>query len=317
MKKSLFMLSILRVFVKLTKMNTKPTKTQNQQQQTGTEILPEWAGKLGVLLRFFARISPDLVAKIMAILWFKPFMPKPKQHVLDWQNKADQYASFAKGEVFVFGDKQLPLIICVHGWRGRAHQLRRFIEPLQAKGYRVGLVNLPGHHPKSENQTHIFECAEFIQAIWHEIGPIDGIVAHSFGSAVSVMSIDKQQYAPKKIAIIAANFDIQYLLDQYSIAFKLESLRKKIEEQIIKICDRRIFKNAWQQLTHKKIYDHLGQHSVHFWHDLEDKEVNIATNQEICNNLENAVEHQVEGVGHNNILRSPEVIAEVCDYLTS
>ena len=106
----------------------------NHTDTKGTAILPDWADQVGVILRWFSILMPNKVAKLMATLWFKPFMPKPKTHVLNWQDSADQQFSFVNGEVFVFGEETLPLVVCVHGWRGRAHQMRRFIEPLNQRG---------------------------------------------------------------------------------------------------------------------------------------------------------------------------------------
>jgi hypothetical protein len=297
-------------------MPNQETKPTNQ----GTEILPDWADKVGIGLRLAAKISPNAVAKLMATLWFKPFMPKPKPHVLDWQEKADQFYTFANGEIAVFGDADKPLIIGVHGWRGRAHQLRRFIQPLQEKGYRVGLVNLPGHHANSVNRTDIYECANFIQAIWQEVGEVHGILAHSFGSPVSVLSFS-EKHTPKKVAILAGNFDVQYLLDQYTAAFKLEALRNKVEQHISTLCDQRIFLGSWQRLKIEKVFEkmqHLknGGGDSQFWHDTTDQEVSIAMNQEICDQLDFVTEQQVKGVGHFNILRSEEVITSVCDYFS-
>jgi len=85
-------------------------------QPQGTEVLPQWAGKLVVVLKILTKFMPKSVAAFMARMWFKPFMPKQKAHVLKWAESADQTYSFKKGQVTLFGDEKLPLVVCVHGW---------------------------------------------------------------------------------------------------------------------------------------------------------------------------------------------------------
>ena len=116
----------------------------NNPEAGGTVVLPAWADKLGKILRLLAKISPTTTAHLMALLWFKPFMPKSKEHVKEWQKSADQIIPLSIGNAYVFGEKDKPLVLCVHGWRGRAHQLRRFIQPLKERGFRVAMINLPG-----------------------------------------------------------------------------------------------------------------------------------------------------------------------------
>jgi len=180
----------------------------------------------------------------------------------------------------------------------------------------VGLVDLPGHCDDSENQTHAYECAEFIQAIWSEVGDIDSIIAHSFGAFVSVMSIGDEGYRPRKFVSIAGNYELQHLLDQYVKAFDLIELRPELEKQIILLCDKRVYEGSWQRLTMEHVSQCIGSMDVHFWHDIEEREINIPANQELAQKLPNAKESEVENVGHFGILRSEQVITEVCDYLS-
>ncbi len=304
---------------------TDPMNRAEVSQNTGTDVLPEWASNLGVALRFVARFLPSATAKFMATIWFKPFMPKQKSHISEWQNSADVQLDLVKGQAFLFEgnsrqeQQEKPLVVCVHGWRGRAHQLRRFLPPLIDNGFRVVMVNLPGHNDGDPNQTHIYECADVIKEISQQLGKIDTIIAHSFGAPASTLSLNENN-SVRKLVVLAGNFDIAYLLKQYAGAFGLDHLVSRIDGHLKRICDKRIFKGAWENLTLETVIQKLDYaQDVQFWHDLEDTEINIDANQKIHQYLLNKqkISHlnEFENVGHFNILKSKHVITSIVNGL--
>jgi pimeloyl-ACP methyl ester carboxylesterase len=288
----------------------------NNPEAGGTVVLPAWADKLGKILRLLAKISPTTTAHLMALLWFKPFMPKSKEHVKEWQKSADQIIPLSIGNAYVFGEKDKPLVLCVHGWRGRAHQLRRFIQPLKERGFRVAMINLPAHGDDDLNRTDLYHCASLVHDVWNEVGPVDALVAHSFGSPVCALSIN-EKYMPRKLAMVSGNFDIHYILQQYSGAFGLANLVSKIEQRLKIICNKQIFEGSWEQLTMDNVILKLMKVDTHLWHDLEDTEINTAANEEVFAKLSNGQLTEVSGVGHFDILKSEEVIMQVSDYIAA
>ena len=286
----------------------------NTKKTTGTEVVPEWAGKVGVALRIISVISPTLIARLMASLWFKPFMPKAKPHVRAWYDSADKIIPLSINNVYIFGQTEDPIVLCIHGWRGRAHQLRHFVEPLNKRGFRVALINLPGHGDYGRNRTDLYECAYLIQEVWGKAGPIDSIIAHSLGSPVSVLSLDEKR-TPRKLALIASNFDLNYVLMQYLRAFDIESLIDLMEKELIKLCDKHIFKNAWQQLTVDHFVKRIKKVQTCLFFDPEDKEINSAVNRDICQRLKNTELKEIHNVGHFEILKSVSAIEQICYFL--
>ena len=130
---------------------------------------------LGVVLRSLARLSPLFVARLVAKLWFMPLVSKPEAHVLQWQSSAQQRIALADRELFVFGtDPAAPLILCVHGWRGRGFQFRRFIEPLTAAGFRVAVFDAPAHGD-GRRSTTLYEFTDTVLEIEKVAGPVDSL----------------------------------------------------------------------------------------------------------------------------------------------
>ena len=295
-------------------------------QNNGTEVLPAWTAKVGNILRFLAKFMPNTIAKFMAKMWFKPYMPKQKQHVTDWQERADQEIQLSKGQAFLFSgdsnssDQEKPLVLCIHGWRGRGHQMRRFLQPLLDRGFQVVMVNLPAHCDTDPNNTHIYECADVIKQLAQKVGPIDSVIAHSFGSPVTSLALNKDLKI-RKLIFLAGNFNIRHLLIQYARAFELERLVPKIEAHLQKMCDELIFKGSWENLRMEVIMENLlNAEDVQFWQDPQDAEISIPTNLQIHQFLKERGQstsiHEVADLGHFNILKSDEVVGRICEQLS-
>ena len=297
----------------------------SEKSKNGTNVLPEWVDKFDSILRIVALFSPSLAAKFMATMWFKPFMPKPKQHVLDWQQNAQQKIDLNVGQAFLFHNvspsyEQQPLVVCMHGWRGRAHQMRRFIPVLLECGFRVVMVNLPAHSGQGKNYTHIYECADALKEIQEQLGSIDSIIAHSFGSPATILALN-ENFKIRKFMMVAPNLDINYLLNEYATAFGLQKLIPKINQYIKQHCDKNIFPGSWENLTIQTLQHNLKfVEEVEIWHDLLDTEISIKANQIVFQSLldrgQMAKTIEVQGLGHFKILKDQDTVDRICYGLT-
>ncbi len=302
------------------------TSSVSEQSKNGTSVLPDWVDKVSSILRIVAFVCPSLAAKFMATIWFKPFMPKPKQYVLDWQQSAQEKIDLNLGQAFLFYNdspsfEEQPLVVCVHGWRGRAHQMRRFTPVLLKRGFRVMMVNLPAHFGQGENYTHIYECADELKEIHEKFGPIDSIITHSFGSPATALALN-ENFKIRKFIMIAPNLDINYLLNEYAAAFGLQKLIPKITQYIKQYCDRNIFPGSWENLTIETLLHNLNfSEEVEIWHDLLDTEISIETNQTVFQMLlergQTAKLTELQGLGHFKILKNQETIDSICTGLMS
>ena len=300
------------------------TSSVSEQSKNGTSVLPDWVDKFGSILRVVAFCFPSLAAKFMAMIWFKPFMPKPKQHVLDWQQSAQQKIDLKVGQAFLFYNnissyEEQPLVVCVHGWRGRAHQMRRFIPVLLERGFRVLMVNLPAHSGQGKNYTHIYECADVLKEIQVQLGSIDSIIAHSFGSPATILALN-EDFQIRKFTMVAPNLDIEYLLQEYAAAFGLQKLAPKIKQYIKQHCDKKIFLGSWENLTLQTLQHNLKfVEEVEIWHDLLDTEISIEANQTVFQFLfergRTAKIFEVQGLGHFQILKDQDTVDRICEEL--
>ena len=276
---------------------------------------------IGNGLRITAKLSPSLAANIAAHLWFMPMMGKPEAHIADWQDKAQQKNPLTFGNdlhIFTNGvNLDAPLVLCVHGWRGRGFQFRRFIQPLVDAGFRVAVFDAPAHAGAANEKrwTTFFEFVDAVKEIEKAAGPIDSIITHSFGSPTTAFTVDAD-FKPRKIAMIAGNFDVEYYLSSFTTHLGFdEKFKQRIRAKVIKLADKRVFKGAYQKIHIDFIPEEMASVDSKFWYDPEDKEINTQSIHVLSEKLGGKPIQLVEGVGHFEILKSAEVIESVLEFI--
>jgi len=276
---------------------------------------------MGSGLRIAAKIVPSLTASFAARLWFMPMMGKPEAHIADWQDKAQQHIPLTFGnDLHVFTDNfnlDAPLVLCVHGWRGRGFQFRRFVQPLIAAGFRVAVFDAPAHAGADNEKrwTTFFEFVDAIKEIEKAAGPIDSIITHSFGSPTTAFAVDAE-FKPRKLAMVSGNFDIEYYLNSFITHLGFDdTLKQRIRNKVIELADRRIFSGAYQKIHIDSISEEMASIDTKFWYDPEDKEINTQSIHTLATKLGGKKIQQIEGVGHFEILKSAELIESVVEFL--
>ena len=77
-----------------------------------------------------------------------------------------------------------PLVIALHGWRGRTTQFGPLADALAARSYRTIALDLPGHGHSAGEQATPRLMAELLIEVTKLTGPAQAVVGHSFGGAV-------------------------------------------------------------------------------------------------------------------------------------
>ncbi|MCP4327596.1 MAG: alpha/beta fold hydrolase [Alphaproteobacteria bacterium] len=72
-----------------------------------------------------------------------------------------------------------PAILLLHGWDGYAAQLKAFVDPLVAAGFRVVALDAPAHGDSDGTTTDLVDYAAAILAVAGIVGPLHGAVAHA------------------------------------------------------------------------------------------------------------------------------------------
>jgi pimeloyl-ACP methyl ester carboxylesterase len=283
------------------------SKKNNQQ---GGLVIPRFIINTGKFLQFF---SPSLAAKYARLLFQKPIKHKTPKREKTLEASAEiQYLALSDigKSVAVYkwgqGDKKA---LVVHGWSGRATQLYKIIEALLAQGYEVYSFDAPAHGKSTGKTTMMPEYVKTIQKISEVYGPFEIAIGHSMGG-ISLLITQGEQPTFKKLVIIGAPDSIYDIFHNF---IKKMELKPVVADKLIEIFER---------ITGKSIFDYHGSKQtakisipVLIVHDEDDKEVSINDAINNFKQLENGQLLKTNGLGHNRILKAPEVIKSIVDFV--
>ena len=76
-----------------------------------------------------------------------------------------------------------PLVLALHGWRGRTTQFNPLATALSARGLRTIALDLPGHGRSAGERATPRILADLMNEVTQIAGPLHAAVGHSFGGA--------------------------------------------------------------------------------------------------------------------------------------
>lgn len=76
-----------------------------------------------------------------------------------------------------------PLVLALHGWRGRTTQFNPLATALGARGFRMIALDLPGHGRSAGERATPRILADLLNEVTQITGPVHAAVGHSFGGA--------------------------------------------------------------------------------------------------------------------------------------
>ncbi|MGE0550317.1 MAG: alpha/beta hydrolase [Kofleriaceae bacterium] len=203
-----------------------------------------------------------------------------------------------------------PTVLLVHGWEGRGAQLGAFVEPLVAAGLSVVTFDAPGHGDSAGNRMYLTDLADTIASVALAVGPLHGIIAHSFGAAGVVLAHARSGVdAPRNVAI-APNVVVEGTLDRFARVVGLsEGDRALLEVQIAAHAGVTIESLRIEDLTHDRDAELL------VLHDHDDSEVPFDDATRLATAWPGARLRPTTGLGHRRLLRDPSVISEAVDFV--
>ncbi|MGB5131925.1 MAG: alpha/beta hydrolase [Steroidobacteraceae bacterium] len=139
---------------------------------------------LPLLFGLAGRIAPRRAARAMAEMVSRPRGRNPTQ---PWElapGLESREIELHPGLFALDWGGGGPLVIALHGWRGRPTQFGPLAVALRARGYRTIALDLPGHGRSAGEQATPRLMAELLIEVTKLTGPAQAVIGHSFGGAV-------------------------------------------------------------------------------------------------------------------------------------
>ena len=202
-----------------------------------------------------------------------------------------------------------PAVLFAHGWNSRGTHWVSFIEAANAVGFRAVALDAPAHGDSPGTQTNAFQYGLTLLDVGRQLGPLAGIVGHSFGAAAIMIALDHGLDAEKAV-LMAGPASIGGLTDRWAEARGLPS------------ADRPAFLLAVAQkagvsldaFDMTRLAPNLKTPAL-IVHDRIDQDVPVAEAQAIADAWPGARLLITERYGHNRILIAREVVRTVIDFL--
>ena len=203
-----------------------------------------------------------------------------------------------------------PTVMLIHGWEGRGTQLGAFIDPLVSAGYRVLAWDMPAHGASRGRLTNAMEFAEVIGDVTRHVGDPAAIIAHSMGALSVTIAL--------RLGAIHAG-RIAYVAPATAPEKGIELVREHLgvpDAVLDRVKDRLLSRLGitWDDLMHGAVPDGMAI-PLFVMHDRGDRDVDPANAERITSRWQGAELRWTTGLGHNRILRDPEVVRAVTGFL--
>lgn len=275
---------------------------------TGVRAQAAWLALLG-------SVAPSLAGELACRRWFAPyrFRRPPRERV--WLNSAQrEYVACHEDctvTLYRWGRKG-PRVLLMHGWNGRATQLSAFIEPLLQAGYQVIAFDAPAHGNSPGKRTDLIEIAHALRSVSVRYGPFEGIIAHSFGVAVTTYALRHLGVAAHRVVGLSPPGRMPYLFNNFCELLRLpRRAREAFEQRVME----RFGKDVWEQLSPEANVELLENVPGLLIHDNDDREVTPSQAEILHQAWPGSHLLRTDGLGHRRILRAPVVIAHTVRFL--
>ncbi|MGE0791285.1 MAG: alpha/beta hydrolase [Sandaracinaceae bacterium] len=289
--------------------SSSTNKSTTGRSRRDPRVPPSWMrGGIGAL----ETASPEAAGRALAHLFFRTTRLPEREANAKVMGLASRGSLRFEGEsVAVWSWGRGPAVLLAHGWNGRASQLSGFVEPLLRRDRRVVAFDHVGHGESTGNETNLLQMARATRAVADYAGGVDGLVAHSLGAASSLFA-HTEGLAVQRAALIASPISPEPWLGYMAKIFG-------VGEKTVAVTRERIERRVGARMDELYLPDYASDVDARILlvHDRDDHEVAIRTSETLHAALPGSEIVRTEGLGHNRILRTPEVLERVAEFVTA
>jgi len=271
--------------------------------------------KISTNVRFAAArfLAPDLAGAWAERLFLTP--PKRSDGVATALDLIDGKANFIehKGRhiaTWRWGSREAPAVLLAHGWGGNAAQMRGFVFPLLAAGYRVIAYDQPAHGISGGRLTGLPDFAEVMSEVaWHH-GEVRAIIAHSLGGAAAALALARGLPLEKAVLVSPPADLVGYSRRFASWHWIPERARRSMQAAI-----EERYGVRWEELELSRLAPRLSAPALVI-HDRDDRMVSWTQGASFARLWPGARLLSTDGLGHRRILQDEKVTQAAADFIS-
>ncbi len=283
-----------------------------------TDQSPPGAGVLRPLMQVYGTLFPKAAAKLAWSFFTKPRMRAVHKRTDELLNSAERNV-VNDGDydlmTYSWGDASAPTILLCHGWQSRGTALRMFVPDLLKHGYRVVAMDAPAHGDSSGDRCNLLAYAKSIAAVMDTLPNIYGAICHSFGcnSLTYAMTRICKERKLKKVVLVAMWVR---MIDVFRRFQKQVALPEKVFYSI----DQYLFDTYGVRMADIDFSSvDLGAQvdQVMVIHDKTDPIIPLSDAERLAKNWRNTHVLVPDGYGHFRLVKNPDVIRSVVEFVAS
>jgi pimeloyl-ACP methyl ester carboxylesterase len=249
---------------------------------------------------------PGIAAALAERAFFTPPRPRAKRPA---GAERQRLASVRGLELTAWAWGSGPSVLLLHGWGGAAAQFAPLAALLAARGFRALALEAPGHGFSGGSTSSMPEFAEAALAAGRRFGPFQAVVGHSMGGAALSLALRDGLQAQRAVFVATprnpADWTQRFAETLGIGADVLARMQERSERRL---------GFRWEELDAARIAPRMTIPLL-VVHDVDDREVAFAEGEALAQLWPDARLVRTRGLGHNRILRDPEVNARVADHV--
>lgn len=270
-------------------------------------------GPVRFAFRALEAVAPAVSARWAEHLWFR--LPRRARSRRPLEGGAPLTVQVGTGAVrgMVWGTG--PTVYLVHGWAGHAGQMVSLVAPLVERGFRVVAFDAPSHGASDPGgsgprSSDALELVHTLTAVVAAQGPVYAVVAHSLGATATAVALCDGLDAERVVFLAPMASAAAYAHDLTVVLGAGERTYRRLVQ--------RIERRAGVALRHFEVPE-LGRAVTMpptlVIHDRDDPSTDVSDGEAIASAWSGARLRVTTGLGHRRILRDPDIIACVVDFL--
>jgi len=271
------------------------------------------------LVRFLfgtlGRIFPNQASKIAYKIFSTPRI-RAKHRVSDEVLESARLFEVLYGKQILKGyewGQGKRTILLVHGWESRGTAMRSFVRSLTAAGFRVVAMDGPAHGNSDGKSTNLPHFGGAVRAFINQLGDVHAIITHSFGGASTMYALGTLDTSinVEKLVLTGVPNSLELV---WKGASKTLNLPKKVASKFKKILEDKAG-SSMEKVDSPVMKNRMNVQEVLIVHDIKDAIVPFSEAERNYADIDTASLLEVEDYGHYRMLKNPDLVRAVTDFV--
>jgi pimeloyl-ACP methyl ester carboxylesterase len=256
--------------------------------------------------RLLSRFAPGLAAQMGYALLSTP----PRTPERPWQAALREQATltrlmFGAGHLAVYAWGKGPVVLMVNGWGARAAHMGKMVQPLVQAGMRVVAFNPPATGLSSGKRLDLVRFSAAVHAVAAHVGPLHGLVAHSFGCPIALMAMRDWGTQARRLVMISSINDLRWFTDAFVHYTGISpAVMERMKQMMV---DRNNGGFDWSKSSVTEMLRRAALPTL-LIHDLADAEVPFEHSLALLKAGTHVEMLPTDGLGHHRLLGDAHVI---------